>query len=357
MSDKKWMIFGANGYTAKLTTALAKQRGYSPILAGRNAAKVSEAASGTGFETRVFDLADFKDVRKALEDVDAVLHMAGPFSATSKLMVDACLDTRTHYLDITGEIPVIESVLQRDSEAKTADVILIPGVGFDVVPTDCLAAMLKDALPDAVELELAFGGSSVLSPGTTKTMIEGFTQQASGAARIGGQIVPVPAAWKTRDISFPTRPRFAVSIPWGDIASAFYSTGIQTITTYAAASPKQVKWLKLAELMRPVLGLGFVQKMMKTQVEKCVHGPNETQRAHGYADVWGQVTDSNGHRVSGSLTTPEGYTLTADSSLRAVMGVLEGRIAPGAYTPSLAFGKSFIAECDGVTVHPIKKHD
>ena len=79
-----------------------------------------------------------------------------------------------HYLDITGEIPVIEAAASRHDRAVKAGVCLIPAVGFDVVPSDCLAAMLARRLPDATELILAFTGVSRLSTGTAKTMLEGL---------------------------------------------------------------------------------------------------------------------------------------------------------------------------------------
>src|SRR6266550_6648973 len=146
-----WMIYGANGYTGQLIAELANNHGEKPILAGRNAAKVRALAEKLGLPWRAFAL-DRPDLR----DIELVLHCAGPFSATSRPMVDACLLARAHYLDITGEIDVFESVLGRDEEARQRGIVLLPGAGFDVVPSDCLAALLKQRLPSATKLELAF---------------------------------------------------------------------------------------------------------------------------------------------------------------------------------------------------------
>src|SRR5262249_13408518 len=144
-----WMIYGANGYTGELCARRAKARGERPILAGRSAAKVSALAQELGFEHRAFDLRS-----PNLDGVSLVLHWSGPFSATSRPMVDACLASKAHYLDVTGEAEVFEAVLARDAEAKQRGVALLPGVGFDVVPSDCLAAQLKEKLPTATQLEL-----------------------------------------------------------------------------------------------------------------------------------------------------------------------------------------------------------
>ena len=102
-----------------------------------------------------------------------MLHIAGPFSATSKPMADACLRTGTHYFDITGEIDVFEALAARDAEATKAGIMLLPGVGFDVVPSDCLAVHLKQRMPDAIDLKISIGGLNALSHGTAKSMVEG----------------------------------------------------------------------------------------------------------------------------------------------------------------------------------------
>src|SRR4051812_14952024 len=168
----------------------------------------------------------------AVGEVAAVLHCAGPFSHTSRPMADACLRTKTHYLDITGEAAVIESLAARDEEAKRSGVMLLPCVGFDVVPTDCLAAHLKRRLPSATRLALAIQGIGRISRGTATTMVENINR--GGLIRRGGKLQSVPAAWKTREIDFGRGPRSATTIPWGDVATAFYSTGIPNIVVYAA---------------------------------------------------------------------------------------------------------------------------
>ena len=184
---KKWMIYGANGYTGRLAAREAKDRALTPILAGRRAEQIQPLARELGFESRLFDLADPAVVARNLEDVAAVLHCAGPFSATSRPMLAGCLRARTHYLDITGEIAVFEDIHARSEEFKNAGIVVIPGVGFDVVPTDCLAAMLKRELPSATHLKLAFKSrEGRLSPGTTKTMVEGLPEGRQVSAGTAG---------------------------------------------------------------------------------------------------------------------------------------------------------------------------
>jgi saccharopine dehydrogenase (NAD+, L-lysine-forming) len=337
-----WMIYGANGYTGQLIAELAKERGDAPLLAGRSEEKVRPLAEKLALPWRAFPL-DRPDLR----DVALVLHCAGPFSATSRPMVDACLQARAHYLDITGEIPVFESVFARDAEARARGVVLLPGTGFDVVPSDCLAALLKRKLPTATRLELAFAPSGRSSPGTLKTSIEALPQ--GGVVRRGGKLVPVPPAHEVREISFADKRRSAMAIPWGDVASAFRSTGIPDITVFMAAKPRVIRAARLTRFTAPLLALPFVQQFLKAGIERNVRGPDRDDRARGLVQLWGRASDG-ARSVEMTMTVPEGYTLTADAALECVRHVLSGAVAPGAWTPAQAFGPDFAASLPGVRV-------
>ena len=151
----QWMIYGANGYTGRLIAQEAKARGLSPVLAGRSDA-VAALARQLGLAHRRFDLDDRDAVRGGLDGIGLVLHCAGPFSATAAPMLEGCLAVGAHYLDITGEIDVFAHCHAQHARAQTAGIVVLPGAGFDVVPTDCLAAQLKRELPSATHLVLAF---------------------------------------------------------------------------------------------------------------------------------------------------------------------------------------------------------
>lgn len=340
------MIYGANGYTGEIVAEAAAARGARPILAGRREEAVRSLAEKLGCPHRVFDLGG--EVASALDGVALVLHCAGPFSRTSKPMVDACLARGAHYLDITGEISVFEACHARSDEARQAKVIVMPGVGFDVVPSDCLAAALAAKLPGATSLQLAFTGLGEPSAGTAKTMLEGIP--SGGAVRKDGKITRVPAAWKTMTVPFHDRERTAVTIPWGDVSTAYHSTGIPNIETYVALPKRMIRGMKLASAFRGLLRLGPVQRMAARMIERRVKGPDAAARAAGTSELWGRVANESGGEVQGTLTTPEGYRLTAISSLAAVDRVLAGGIAPGFHTPSTAFGADFVASLEGCTL-------
>jgi short subunit dehydrogenase-like uncharacterized protein len=340
------LIYGAYGYTGRLIVGEALARGVRPVLSGRDGAAVTALAAATGLEARPVSLDDGPALDVALGGVGAVLHCAGPFGRTSRAMVDACLRTRTHYLDITGEIAIFEALAARSPEAERANVMLLPGVGFDVVPSDCLAAHLYGRLPSATWLTLAFFAGSGLSRGTATTMLENIGR--GGAVRRGGRITPVPAAWRRRDIDYGDRVRRSVTIPWGDVSTAYHSTGIPNIEVYAAAPPSAIRGMIAARYLAPLLTARPVQALLKKAIDSRGGGPSAAQRKGAVARLWGEAWDDDGRRVAARLRTPDGYTLTAITAIAAAQRVLSGAARPGFHTPSRALGADFILGVPGV---------
>jgi short subunit dehydrogenase-like uncharacterized protein len=334
-----WLLYGANGFTGRLIAAEAVRRGLRPVLAGRDREAISVMAASLGLEHRVFALTD--DVEAQVVGYAAVLHAAGPFSSTSARMVEACLRTRTHYLDLNGDIAVFEQIFARAAEAEQQGCVLLPGVGFDVVPTDCVAAALKRALPDAERLELAWGGDLAPSAGTSKASLEIIPR--GGAVREGGQVRVVPTAWRTLDVPFPDGPARAVTVPWGDVATAYRSTRIPNIAVYAAMPRRMIVTFKMLRPLFPVLRVGFVRRALGRIIEWTVRGPSERALATGRTFIWGRATNAAGEVWTATASGPDGYRLSALAAVEAMERTLAGRIAPGAHTPATALGAGFLA--------------
>jgi len=340
-----FIIYGANGYTGELIARTAAERGLKPILAGRSQSKIEPLANELGLEARAFSLEDKKSLEHALEEVDFVLHCAGPFSLTSKPMVGACLRLGKHYLDITGEIAVFEQMARLDEKAKEAGIMIMPGVGFDVVPSDCLALHLKNRLPSATNLTLAFYGLGKISHGTQATMT--MNAGAGGAIRRNGEITKVPAAYKTREIDFGEVRKTGVTIPWGDVSTAFYSTGIPNIEVYTVLPEANLKMLKLSRYTGWLLGTKFVQNYLQKQIP--AGGPDQEERAKGKTFLWGEASDAQGNKVESRLQGMEGYTMTALTALKIAEKVLDGNFCAGFQTPAKCYGADLILEIEGTT--------
>ena len=337
---RSFLLYGCTGFVGRAIARTAVQNGFRPIVAGRDHDRVEVQATELGVEHRVFGLEDRTAMDKALEEVTVVLHCAGPYIHTSRQMVDGCLRTGTHYLDLTGEIPVYEALAARDSESKSRGVMLLPGVGFDVVPTDCLALHLKQRLPSATHLALAFSsdGPAGLPPGTSKTAIEMIP--FGDRVRRDGRLETPPRGAKTRMIDFGRGPVEAKALTWGDVFMAYHSTGIPNIEDYAVLPAGVRRQISLAGYLRPLFNLASAREFLKRRVKE---GPTPDERARTRTSVWGEVEDSQGRRAVSRLHGPEaGIDWTTGTALEAVRKVLGGDAPPGFQTPALAYGADFV---------------
>ena len=345
--QNSFLLYGANGYTGELIARHAHEYNLQPILAGRNEEALSQLAAKLNLPYKVIDLNDTRTLVAALKEVKVVVHAAGPFQFTAKQMVEACLQTGTEYLDINGDVSVFEMLKTYDAAAKHEGVMIMPGVGFDVVPTDCIALLLKKLLPDAINLQLAFamtGGG--LSHGTATTMANHLGD--GGVERKSGKIVRTPLGKKGMWVDFGVKKLFVMSIPWGDISTAFFTTGIPDIETYAGVTPKTYRLLKLQPLFNWLLRTSFMRSFIKKKINKRGPGPSDEMRNKALGLVWGQATNAAGKTASARLSGPEGYTLTYHSTLLIVQKVLRGVAAPGYQTPAKVYGEDLVLEVPGV---------
>ena len=179
-------------------------------------------------------------------------------------------------------------------------------------------------------------------------MVENMSR--GGAVRIDGRITRVPAGWRTRvvDFGYGTTPVRVTTIPWGDVSTAYHSTGIPNIEVYAYAGAAQRRMLKLTRVLRRPLGWAPVQRALKAWVRARVTGPGAEQRRQAVSLIHGVATDDAGGRAEARMRTPEGYALTAMTSVEVMRRVLAGDAPPGFQTPSSAYGADWILELEGV---------
>lgn len=341
------VIYGATGYTGRLIAEAAAGRGLSPLLAGRSRDSVTALATELGCESRVFDLADPGRVAGELAGCSVVIHCAGPFSATAAPMIAACLAAHVHYTDITGEIEVFEHAFRQDAAARAAGIVVCPGTGFDVVPTDCLALMLAERLPDAVRLALGFDGRSSMSRGTAATTIESLGQ--GSCVRENGVLRRVPFGSRCRRVDFGAGEKLATAIPWGDVSTAYRTTGIGNVEVYVPVSPKSLARLRHLDRFGWLLRRPVVQGFLKAQVAKRAPGPDEAARDRSEAHVWGEAENAAGRRVTARVRVPNGYTLTRDAAVAIAERLLAGGAPPGFATPARLMGGDFLSRLPGVS--------
>jgi short subunit dehydrogenase-like uncharacterized protein len=345
--DAEFLLYGANGFVGEAIARLAVQQGLRPMLAGRDAAKIEKLASELGAAHRVFSLDEPAAMDQALSEVPVVLHCAGPYVYTSKPMVEGCLRSGTHYLDLTGELPVYAAVAASDAEAGERGVMLLPGAGFDVVPTDCLALHLKNRLPSATRLTLAFcwQGPAGAPPGTQRTAIE--VAAYGDRVRRNGRLEEPEQPVKTRQIDFGYGPLEAMRVTWGDVFTAYYTTGIANIEDYMVVSRRLRRQWRAAAALRPLLRWSVVRELAKLAVSA---GPTRDECAISFTHVWGEAQDEGGLTAVSRLHGPQaGVVWTARAALAAISRVLAGNAPAGFQTPARAYGADFALEAEGVT--------
>lgn len=342
MPTLHWMIYGAYGFTGKLIAREAVRRGYRPTLAGRNAEKLEAVAAELDLPFRAVSLSDRDMLDAIVGEHDLVLHAAGPYTETSEPMVEACLRTGTHYVDIAGELSVFTAIYERQDEAFRRGIALIPGCGFDVIPTDSLAAYLTERLPDAMMLELALDSVTQLSRGTAKAAMGVIAR--GGFIRENGRLRQSSIGSKGLNVRFHAGDRKTIVAPFADLESAYRTTGIPNIRTYLALPPGLGAVASLAPIVHRLLAVKPIRRFVLGGIDLALG--RRKAKEEGYASIWGRVTNAEGRSVEGWMKTREPYHYTAIASVNVVEQLSYERFA-GTLTPAGAFGTDFALSVPG----------
>ena len=339
MSDPV-LIYGAAGYTGRIIVQEALRLRIRPILGGRSESKLAPIAERLGLEYRIASLTEPHALDAALQDVRAVLHVAGPFSETARPMAEACLRTGTHYLDITGEAAVIEALAQRHREACSRRIMLMPAVGFDVVPSDCLAAHVAARLPSATQLSIGVRGMELVTRGSARTFMEHAGRGI--LVRRNGVTATVPPGSLRHDFDYGDGLRPSVNVTWGDVVTAHYTTGIPNIDVYFESTPL----FRNSELVNRYAGQMLAtapgQVWLKLHADLLPEGPTDAQRASVNMVIVAEAHDANGNSVCSRLRTPQAYTFTGPTAIAVVQRVLRGDVELGFQTPARVYGADFV---------------
>lgn len=343
MRENTLIVYGSYGYTGRLIVEELRQKKFKVILSGRSREALQKQSLETGYAFEAVDINDSAALKNLLSKANLVLHCGGPFRFTAKQMADACLETKTHYTDITGEWQVFELLAGYDEAAKLAGIQIMPGTGFDVVPSDCLAVHLKKRLPSATHLQLAFamvpGG---MSRGTKKSMTEslGF----GGIMRKNNELVPFTLGKDVLELDFGKFTAKTTRIQWGDISTAWRSTGIPTIEVFAGADDKAISNLKLSNHLGWLLRKRWMKNFILKQIDKGKPGPSQHDLHNGRCYLRGTVWDAEGNARTSFFNGPNAYLLTAKTAVLIADKVLTGKFDAGYKTPAMQYGADLILE-------------
>ncbi len=340
------LIYGATGYTGRLVAEACLARGLAPILAGRDGSRVAELAGVMGLRHRVARL-EAGELERALNGIAVVLNAAGPFVDTAHVVADACLRTAVHYLDVSGEIDAIGRLRGRHREARNRGIMLLPAVGFDVVPSDCLALHVAGRLPGARRLTLGISGLDLLSRGSARTLVAEMSRPVRVLRE--GELVTVPPGSLERGLDFGDGPRPGTAVGWADVITAHHTTGIPSVTVYFEATGPIVAAMAANRRFGWLFGSTAWQIWMKAFSDMLPDGPSPAVRATRQALLVAEVEDASGRRLAARLRSPEAYTMTGLTASAIAVRVLDGDFEPGFHTPARVYGPDFVLSIDGVS--------
>ncbi|MFC2083910.1 saccharopine dehydrogenase family protein [Bacteroidota bacterium] len=334
------LIYGANGYSAKLIINEMIKKNIKPILGGRNELKIKSISSEYKLDYRIFDLENNSVVEENLSDIHTLLNCAGPFIYTSEILITSCIKTKTNYLDITGEIPAIQIAWNLNNAAKESGITILPSVGLDVIPTDCLAKRLSEKLPEATKLQLGLLSSrGKISKGTWLATLEAIKRD--GKIRRKGKIIDSKIGDMEINFRMESILFRGISIPWGDVCSAYYSTKIPNIDVFLGLNKIQWKIRYIIPLIRKILLIRPLEKLIIKIINSCISGPSQKHRDVAETIIWGRISNER-KSIEEAYKFDEGYNLTALGATECVIKVLRNEVSAGTKTPSLAFGSNFM---------------
>jgi short subunit dehydrogenase-like uncharacterized protein len=334
------LLYGATGSAGRLLARRLRDSGHALILAGRDATRLATMAEGLGCPFRAFGLGTGKPIDDALADVDVVLHAAGPFVDTASPMMMACIRTRTHYLDLTGEWPVFVEAMSRSLAAAQEGVMLTPGVGFTLVASDCLLALATANAPGAVKLRLSISRPDVMSRGSVRSLaaLVGPTV----LVRRGGALHDVPAGRLSHDVDFGRGLTETTAVCWPDVVTGEFTTGVRDIETFA-----ETNWVgRVAHRLGAATGAwtdGRTRRLVSNALSLAwpEAPPPELPGRAGFVLV-AEAVDRWRRSKSLRMRTLDGYRVSVITACEMVRRVLDGEWRPGFWTPAALFGGGFV---------------
>ena len=345
-SSQRLLVYGAYGYTARLFLPRLKQLGVDFVVAGRDAARTETIGAELGVPSRVFALDDPQRVDQGLEGIGVVLNAAGPFMYTTGPMLDGCLRKGVHYLDLSGEVEPLSRAAEAGELARHLGLMVLPAIGFDVVPSDCLAVHVASRLKGATRLTLHIAASNLMSHGSGVTLAENIGIPVH--TRRNGRLEQMRLRTQMRWVDFGSGQRPTVAVSWGDIVTAYHSTGIQNIEVYFEATSFRLAAVAINQYWGWLLRSAAANAWFRAYAGQLPAGPTEEERARERSTIVVEA-ESATRVVRSRIETPEAYQFTAATVTRIVRDVMAGHRRPGFQTPAKLFGPDFVLEFEGVT--------
>jgi len=334
LTNTRILIYGANGYTGRLTARAFLGRGVRTILAGRGNA-VRQFAGIVGLEARIFQV---EDAAEHLSDIDILINVAGPFGKTQGPLMDACIATGTHYLDVCGKKKEVETAVERHHRAREAGVVLLPTAGFGVAPPDIAAGVAISSIEvplQAMTLAATFGG---VSRGPLYSVLSEVDE--SGVAWRNGQYeVAHPAAEAVKKTVFGQEVSGVNNPLRADLLTVPHASRVQHYQSFMKLPGFAVSMMRGK--------LGWLRRFLLKRLHWLPEGPSAKQMKKGYTPVYAEASNADGRVARVQMKGQEAYVLTAECLLLLSARVAGSETTGGFTTPAQWIGTD-IEEVEGV---------
>jgi short subunit dehydrogenase-like uncharacterized protein len=250
------LLFGATGYTGKLTARALSDRGVSFVVAGRDRSRLEEVARDCRAVSTATASADAEELVDVIEDgggFKVLLTCVGPFHRLGHAAAEAAVRAGVNYIDSTGEQFFIANLLDDyDARAREIGIAMAPAMAFDEVPADVAATLATEDM-ERPELVLTYALPSQGSAGTAKSALDVISR--AGPWIIDGEQILISAGEHERwaPMPAPLGPRRAVSFPFGEGRLAPLHLDLADFQTYVTLGGAQRVGLKALPALRAAL--------------------------------------------------------------------------------------------------------
>ena len=346
-------VYGATGYTGRLVAAELADAGADFVVSGRSSEKLEALRANMRLEAPAVTarIDDPASLRNLLADCATVINCAGPFVIVGEPVLRAAVETRTHYLDTSGEQPWMKLAFERYGPgAADAEIAVIPAMGFDYVPGDMIAALTAKGMGEVDDVTIAYGWFDFEpTRGTMQTTLEVLSGEAVEWRKLQWLPAEKPLSSASFDFPAPIGRQRMLRYPAGEqitVPRHVATRRVQTLLTASTFAPSQ-RLAPLMQLLARPTGLALrtpLKRVLRAAVARLPEGPSEERRAASRYTIVCEVTRGKELR-RGSLHGRDTYGITAAMIARgAARASRSGFSGRGALAPSQAFDpKEFLA--------------
>jgi short subunit dehydrogenase-like uncharacterized protein len=342
---RRILIYGATGYTGRLIAGRLRDSRINGVVAGRAPDRVRALAAELGVAGRAVTIDEPNRLDEALQDVDVVINAASPFAQTAPALIESCLRTKTHYLDITGELPVFRTAFAYDEVARSRGIMIMPGAALGIVASDCLAVQVAALVPSAKYLRIAVLRPDSFSRGTFRAALGLASSRVS--IRRNGRMISLPVGRLQRTFDFGEGEKDSVAVSWADVFTAYFSTGIRNIEAYFEANFASRALYEFGAPLVDTMQLEPARTLIAAITDLLPEGPAEGRRRAERCVIVAEAEDSWRRRRSLRLKTPDGYSFTAEAATTIAKRILQGDFNCGFQTPAKVYGADLVFDFHG----------